>query len=158
MAGLNKLSPAKGSRKRKTRLGLGHASGKGRSCTKGQKGQTSRSGNTRKESGEGGQMPLVRRIPKSGFSNRSFTERYEYVNLKNLAKFSSVGEINPEFLKEKGLIKHIRPVKILGDGDIKSAISVKAHAFSASAKKKIEDAGGSVVLAEIKSRKIKKES
>jgi small subunit ribosomal protein S5 len=154
---LNNLSPKKGSRKRKMRLGYGPASGKGRSCTKGQKGQTSRSGNTRKESSEGGQMPLIRRIPKSGFSNVRFTNKYECVNLKNLVKYSS-SEITPKFLKEKGLVKSAEKIKILGDGVLKSALTISAHSFTSSAKKKIESAGGKAVVVEIARKTKNKES
>lgn len=146
MVELNNLSPRKGSRRKKTRLGLGNASGKGRSCAKGQKGQTSRSGNTRKESKEGGQMPLFRRIPKSGFSNARFAFRYECVNIKDLAKFSPDTEVTPRTLREHKLIKCASRVKILGEGELKSVLTVKAHSFSSSAKKKIESAGGKAIV------------
>jgi large subunit ribosomal protein L15 len=148
MIELGNLSPRKGSRHKKTRLGLGYSSGKGRSCTKGQKGQTSRSGHTRKESGEGGQMPFLRRIPKSGFSNVRFSKRYECVNLRDIEKLSSHAEITPQTLKEHGLIKSIKRVKILGDGRLKAALKIKAHRFSASARKKIENVGGESILLE----------
>ena len=150
MIGLNNLSYKKGAKHRKMRLGLGNASGKGRSCTKGQKGQTSRSGNTRKESGEGGQMPLQRRIPKSGFSNVKFMRRFECVNLDRLNKFPAGSEITPKILKEKRMVDCDNRVKILGNGELKSSVKITAHAFSAGAKKKIEAAGGTAILIEIK--------
>jgi large subunit ribosomal protein L15 len=145
MADLSSLSPRPGSKRKKMRLGKGDGSGKGRSCTKGQKGQTSRSGNTRKESGEGGQMPLLRRIPKSGFSNVKFAKKTEYVNLNSLAKFKDE-EITPQFLKEKRLVKHGKHIKILGNGEIKSSLKISAHAFSKSAQEKIKTAGGTAAI------------
>ena len=101
MVTLNKLFPKHGSRKEKRRLGLGPGSGLGNYCTKGMKGQTSRSGNTRKESKEGGQMPLIRHTPKSGFSNKDFARRYDYVNVGSLEKvFAAGAEVTPEALKK----------------------------------------------------------
>jgi large subunit ribosomal protein L15 len=149
MVTLNKLFPKCGSRKSKKRLGLGIASGIGRSSGKGMKGQTSRSGNTKKESKEGGQMILARRVPKSGFSNVKFAKKYDYVNIGALDKsFKSGAEVNPEALEQKGLIKNWDRVKVLGMGEIKNSLKVTAHAFSKSAKEKIEKAGGSVTAIE----------
>ena len=147
MVNLSTLFPKHGSRKTKRRIGLGIGSGMGRSATKGMKGQTSRSGNTRKESKEGGQMPLVRRIPKSGFSNAAFAVAGEFVNIGSLdKKFKAGAEVNPEILKKNGLVHHTHKVKILGNGELKAAINVSAHAFSASAKAAIEKAGGKAVI------------
>jgi large subunit ribosomal protein L15 len=147
MVNLSTLFPKHGSKKPKRRIGLGIGSGMGRSATKGMKGQTSRSGNTRRESKEGGQMPLVRRIPKSGFSNVSFAVAGEFVNIGSLDKrFKAGEEVNPEILKKKGLIHCTGKVKILGNGELKTALNITAHAFSASAKAAIEKAGGTATV------------
>ena len=154
MVHLSTLFPKHGSRKAKRRIGLGIGSGMGRSSTKGMKGQTSRSGNTRKESKEGGQMPLVRRIPKSGFSNVSFAKKGEFVNIGSLAKkFKAGAEVNPETLKKANLIKKADKVKILGTGELTVALKVCAHGFSASAKAAIEKAGGTATLIQKKAKK-----
>lgn len=157
MVNLSTLFPKHGSRKTKRRIGLGIGSGMGRSSTKGMKGQTSRSGNSRKESKEGGQMPLVRRIPKSGFSNAAFAIVGEFVNIGSLdKKFKTGEEVTPELLKKKNLVKKTSKIKILGTGEIKSALKVTAHAFSKSAKEAIEKAGGSVTIIEKKSKVLEK--
>ncbi len=154
MVHLSTLFPKHGSRKAKRRIGLGIGSGMGRSSTKGMKGQTSRSGNTRKESKEGGQMPLVRRIPKSGFSNVSFAKKSEFVNIGSLAKaFKAGAEVTPEILKKANLIKKADKVKVLGTGELNIALKVSAHGFSATAKAAIEKAGGTVTLIEKKAKK-----
>ncbi len=156
MAHLSTLFPKHGSRKAKRRIGLGVGSGMGRSATKGMKGQSARSGNTKKESKEGGQMPLVRRIPKSGFSNAMFATKSEFVNIGSLDKvFKSGQEVTPELLKEKRLIHDIKKVKILGNGEIKIALKVSAHSFSAGAKSAIEKAGGTVSVIEKKAAAVK---
>jgi large subunit ribosomal protein L15 len=153
MVNLSTLFPKHGSRKEKRRIGLGVGSGMGRSSTKGMKGQTSRSGNARKESKEGGQMPLVRRIPKSGFSNAPFAVPCELVNIGSLAKVFKVNEeVTPEVLKKKNLISKTDKVKILGTGEIKIALNVTAHGFSKGAKEAIEKAGGKAVLIEKKAK------
>lgn len=147
MVSLNKLSPKHGSRKVKRRIGLGIGSGMGRSAGKGMKGQTSRSGNKRRESKEGGQMPLIRRIPKSGFSNVEFANKYAYVNIGTLSKIFKAGaEVTPELLKKEGAVKCACKIKVLGMGEVKEALKVSAHAFSASAKTAIEKAGGTVTV------------
>ena len=154
MVHLSTLFPKHGSRKAKRRIGLGIGSGMGRSSTKGMKGQTSRSGNTRKESKEGGQMPLVRRIPKSGFSNVSFAKKGEFVNIGSLAKvFKAGAEVTPEILKKANLVKKADKVKILGTGELTVALKVSAHGFSATAKAAIEKAGGSATLIEKRAKK-----
>ncbi|MDR1124361.1 MAG: 50S ribosomal protein L15 [Elusimicrobiota bacterium] len=153
MVNLSTLFPKHGSRKAKRRIGLGVGSGMGRSATKGMKGQTSRSGNTRKESKEGGQMPLFRRIPKSGFSNAAFAVAGEFVNIGSLDKqFKAGAEVNPEILRKNGLIHHVHKVKILGNGELNAALNVSAHAFSASAKAAIEKAGGKAIVIEKKAK------
>ena len=151
MVSLNTLFPKHGSRKAKRRLGLGPGSGLGNYCTKGMKGQTSRSGNTRKESKEGGQMPLIRHTPKSGFSNKDFAKRYDYVNIGSLEKvFAAGAEVTPEALKKAGIIHDETRVKVLASGTLSKALKVSAHGFSATAKAAIEKAGGTVTVIETK--------
>ena len=147
MVNLNTLFPKHGSRKAKRRLGIGPGSGLGNYCTKGMKGQTSRSGNTRKESKEGGQMPLIRHTPKSGFSNKDFAKRYDYVNVGSLEKVFAAGtEVTPEALKKAGIIHDETRVKVLANGTLTKALKVSAHGFSATAKAAIEKAGGTVTV------------
>lgn len=151
MVTLNKLFPKHGSRKAKRRLGIGPGSGLGNYCTKGMKGQTSRSGNTRKESKEGGQMPLIRHTPKSGFSNKDFAVRYDYVNVGSLEKLFAAGaEVTPEALKKAGVIHCTCRVKVLANGTLTKALKVSAHGFSATAKAAIEKAGGTATVIETK--------
>jgi large subunit ribosomal protein L15 len=147
MVGLNNLKPKYGSVHRKKRLGTGQGSGHGQTSTRGQKGQNSTSGGAKPDGFEGGQMPLLRRIPKSGFSNVRFQIKYEWVNISSLEKcFKAGDEVTPEALVKARLVKHTDQIKILGDGELKKALTVKAHAFSASAKEKIEKAGGKTDL------------
>jgi large subunit ribosomal protein L15 len=142
MIGLNNLKPAKGSKQRKKIVGRGLGSGMGRTSTRGSKGQKSRSGDGSKKIGfEGGQMPILRRIPKRGFNN-IFRKEYEIVNVDKLNKFESGAEITPASLKEAGMVSNAKLVKILGVGDLKKALTVKAAAFSKSAADKIKAAGG----------------
>ncbi len=136
---LHELSPAKGSKKNKKRVGRGPGSGNGKTAGRGHKGQRSRSGFSRRAGFEGGQMPLVRRVPKRGFTNIFRTE-YAIVNLSALSELE--GEIGPESLQEAGLVRAGRLVKVLGDGEVGKALTVRAHKFSASARRKIEEAGG----------------
>lgn len=138
---LHDLTPAKGSKKDKKRVGRGPGSGLGKTAGRGHKGQRSRSGYSRRPGFEGGQMPLVRRVPKRGFTNIFRTE-FAVVNLADLAELE--GEVTPESLAAAGRVRRGRPVKVLGDGEIGRALTVKAHAFSASAREKIEAAGGTV--------------
>jgi len=135
----NIRAPRKASENRK-RVGRGMGSGMGKTSTRGHKGQRSRSGSRLLRGFEGGQMPLHRRLPKRGFTN-IFRQEYSIVNLEKLA---AMGEntINPEVLRKAGVISTKRPVKILGDGELKSAITVQAHKFSKSAREKITKAGG----------------
>lgn len=136
---LHELNPAKGSRKSRKRVGRGPGSGSGKTAGRGNKGQKSRSGHSRSLGFEGGQMPLVRRVPKRGFTNVFRTE-FSVVNVGALAELE--GEITPELLVERGLAKRGMPVKILGEGEVGKALAVSAHKFSASARAKIEGAGG----------------
>jgi large subunit ribosomal protein L15 len=139
---LDKLAPVPGSRKKEKRIGRGPGSGHGKTSTKGHKGQKARSGGVKGPGFEGGQQPLIRRIPKRGFKSHSRKE-YSIVNLKSL---DGCGEkmINPDILKNMGLIKHTSLVKILGVGDISKALTVHAHKFSKTAEEKIKQAGGSI--------------
>lgn len=141
---LHDLSPVPGSRKKKKRLGQGLGSGHGKTAGKGHKGQKARAGASIGANFEGGQMPLARRIPKRGFSNYRFATRYEIVNVADLEdRFESGAEVNAKVLSELRMISGSdKLVKILGVGEISKAITVRANAFSASAAKKIEAAGG----------------
>ncbi|MBO0847509.1 MAG: 50S ribosomal protein L15 [Nocardioides sp.] len=136
------LRPAPGAHKAKTRKGRGEAS-KGKTAGRGTKGTKARS--TVPEGFEGGQMPLIRRVPKlKGFKN-PFRVEYQVVNLARLAElYPEGGEVTPEDLAAKGAVRSGRPVKVLGSGDISVTVQVKAHAFSGSAKEKITGAGGTV--------------
>lgn len=145
---LSNLKYALGSKKKRKRIGRGEGSGHGGTATRGENGQKSRAGFSRKLFFEGGQMPLQRRIPKRGFTN-IFKKEFQLVNLDRLQKLIddkkiTVSDINASVLLEAGLISKIDvPVKILGDGELKSKINVTADAFSKSAKEKIESKGGS---------------
>jgi large subunit ribosomal protein L15 len=142
---LNDLQPAKGSRKKRTRIGRGPGSGRGKTSGRGTKGQKSISGYSRKLGFEGGQMPLVRRVPKRGFTNIFRTE-YAEVNIEKLSRIKKK-TIKVEDLVKNGIVKKkTQPVKILGRGKITTAKTVHAHKFSKSAQEKIEKAGGKVVL------------
>ncbi|MFA6093028.1 MAG: 50S ribosomal protein L15 [Elusimicrobiota bacterium] len=143
--GLHTLAPAKGARKRSKRIGMGLGSGHGKTATRGTKGQTSRSGDGKMIGFEGGQTPMIRRIPKRGFRNTSFQTRYQLVDVGDLARvFKNQSEVGLEALRVHGLVKGRMPVKVLGDGELKRALKVQAHAFSKSAEDKIKKAGGSV--------------
>ena len=140
---LHDLKPAPNSKTKKQRKGRGTGSGRGYTCGRGSKGQNSRSGGSVGPIFEGGQTPLFRRLPKKGFNNK-FKKEYNEVNVYQLDKFSEGEEVTPEDLLEKGIIDSIAKngVKILGDGEIDIALNVKAHAFTSSAKEKIEKAEG----------------
>lgn len=140
---LNKLRPARGATKRRKRLGHGPGSGRGKTSTRGHKGQQSRSGYRRKLGFEGGQMPLTRRIPKRGFVN-IFKKNYEIVNVHILGKLEPNTVVTPVLLKEKGIIKGSNKLKILGEGEIAVPLTVKAHKFSKKAQEKITAAKGTV--------------
>ena len=139
MSLLSQLSPAKGSKHAPKRIGRGIGSGLGGTSTKGHKGQLARTGGKVRRGFEGGQTPLHRRLPKFGFSNAAFANRFEIVNHSQLVNFT--GEKKKKKLHEAGLINK-GPVKILGNGELKVALTIKAHKFSEGAKKAIEAAGG----------------
>ena len=139
---LHSLKPAEGSKHRRIRVGRGRASGKGKTAGRGHKGQMSRAGATHKPLFEGGQMPFVRKLPIRGFKNINRKEILP-VNLEALNAFEDGSEVTIELLKEKGLINgRFDGVKVLGNGNVEKKLTVKVNAFSASAKEKIEAAGG----------------
>ena len=142
---LNELKIPKGAKAKSTkRLGRGRGTGQGCTSGHGHKGQNCRSGGGVRRSFEGGQMPLIRRVPKRGFFHLN-ANTYEVVNLSDIEKKGLEGEVTPEVLKSSGLVNKSRAkVKILGDGDISKALTFKAHAFSRSAREKIANAGGTV--------------
>ena len=142
MSLLSKLSPAEGSTHYRKRVGRGIGSGLGGYSGKGGKGQTQRSGGGIRRGFEGGQTPLHRRLPKFGFSNVAFETKYQIINLSQFEKVK--GEVTPETLVQAGLVKKNDLVKILAHGELKSAVTVKAHKFSEKAKEAIEKAGGKV--------------
>lgn len=144
---LHTLKPASGSTKTRKRIGRGQGSGRGGTSTRGHKGAKSRSGYSQKLGFEGGQMPLQRRVPKFGFKNHNRVE-YKPINLDDLQRLAdekSLSTVTVDVLRENGLIGKKDLVKILGRGELKAALEVTAHAFSASAKSGIESAGGSTV-------------
>ena len=144
---LGKLQPPRGAKKRPKRVGRGPGSGHGKTSCKGSKGQKARSGAPIRPGFEGGQMPLQRRLPKRGFRN-IFKERFALVNVKDLNRFSAGAVVDIEALQKAGLVKKIYDgVKILGDGDLQVAVTVKAHKFTEAARKKIEAAAGKVEVA-----------
>ncbi|CDZ75241.1 50S ribosomal protein L15 [Peptoniphilus sp. ING2-D1G] len=142
---LHDLRPAEGGGvKAKKRVGRGIGSGLGKTSGRGHKGQNARSGGGVRPGFEGGQMPLFRRLPKRGFTN-IFAKQYSILNVEDLNVFEDGAEVTPEVLKEMGLIKKNNDgVRILGNGDLTSKITVKAHHFSKSAVEKIESAGGKI--------------
>lgn len=142
---LHTLKPAEGSTKREKRIGRGTGSGRGGTSTRGHKGAQSRSGYSSKAGFEGGQMPLVRRLPKFGFNNPNRVE-FKVLNLDDLQKLADnhgAKTMDLAFFMEHGLISKSDKVKVLGRGELKAGIQVSAHAFSATAKENIEKAGGS---------------
>jgi large subunit ribosomal protein L15 len=141
---LSDLRPPRGSRHRKVRVGRGMGSKLGKTAGKGNKGQQSRAGYSRRRGFEGGQMPLHRRIPKRGFRNPFGTD-YAVVNVESLNAFPAGEKVSPEVLLLRGLVRQAgASVKVLGNGELKVALTVQAHAFSKSAREKIEGAGGKV--------------
>ena len=141
---LSELKATPGSRKDRKRIGRGIGSGTGKTSGRGQKGQKSRSGGNPHPWFEGGQMPLYRRLPKRGFTN-IFKKEYDTVNLAQLARLETKNPITPEVMKEKGIIRRVDSVKILGNGELPEAVTVHAQKFSRSAVEKIEKSGGKVV-------------
>jgi large subunit ribosomal protein L15 len=141
---LSTLRPAPGAKKPRKRVGRGPGSGLGKTSGRGEKGQKSRSGYSRRFGFEGGQMPLTRRIPKRGFTN-IFRVEFQVINLRDLERLFADGDaVTPASLKEKGLLRRSgQPVKVLANGELTKKLKVEAHGFSAAARARIEAAGGS---------------
>lgn len=149
---LNELKPAPGSRKNRKRVGRGPGSGSGKTAGRGEKGQKSRSGYSRKRGFEGGQMPLHRRVPKRGFTNIFRTE-YRTINVDRLNVFAAGSVVTPDALEQAGLVKKgALKVKVLGGGELSVSLTVRAHKYAKSAVLKIEAAGGTVEVLEAHSR------
>ena len=141
---LHDLTPARGAKKRRKRIGRGPGSGHGKTATKGHKGLKARSGGGKRPGFEGGQMPLIRRLPKFGFTN-PFRAEYNIVNVKSFEKWTGVEMITPQAMVDAGLVKRKKlPIKILGNGELKKSLVIQAHKFSKSAEAKIQAAGGRV--------------
>ncbi len=141
---IHELKPAEGSNRRRKRVGRGMASGHGKTSGRGHKGQGARSGGGKGPYFEGGQTPLVRRLPKRGFTN-VFQKVYAEVKLNDLNRFAPGTVVTPELLMESGLVKKVNDgIKILGNGEVSHALTVQAHSFTKSAAAKIEEAGGKV--------------
>lgn len=152
---LHNLKPRPGAKHRRKRLGQGESSGTGKTSGRGDKGQRARSGSSLRPGFEGGQMPLIRRLPKRGFSNAAHTRTYIPVNVAALNRFDDGAMVDIETMKQAGLANgNSDGIKILGQGDISKKLIVKAQAFSASAKAKIEGAGG---ICELMPKRIKTE-
>ena len=147
MMRLHSLRPRPGSRHRTKRLGCGESSGHGKTSGKGTKGQKARSGGSIRLGFEGGQMPLIRRLPKRGFNNAAFHKRYAVVNVSDLNALKAGTTINEQLLRESNLVRgHFFGIKILGDGELKHDLKVQVDKISATAREKIEKAGGTVTL------------
>ena len=145
---LSNIHAPKKARENRKRVGRGMGSGMGKTSTRGHKGQRSRSGSRMIRGFEGGQMPLHRRMPKRGFTN-IFRKEYAIVSLERLAELGET-TITPDILRKAGVVKTKLPVKILGDGELKAALTVSAHKFSKSAQEKITKAGGKVEVLSVK--------
>ncbi len=149
MMRLHNLQPRPGSRHRVKRLGCGESSGHGKTSGKGHKGQKARSGGSIRLGFEGGQMPLIRRLPKRGFNNAAFHRRYAIINLDDLNAFKAGTAVNEQLLRESKLVRgDFAGIKILGDGELKHGLKVEADKISAAAREKIEKAGGTITLRE----------
>jgi len=149
MMRLHNLGPRPGARHRVKRLGCGESSGHGKTSGKGHKGQKARSGGSIRLGFEGGQMPLIRRLPKRGFDNAAFHKRYAIVNLNDLGHFKAGTTVNEQSLRDSKLVRgHFTGIKILGNGDLKHGLKVEADKVSTGAREKIEKAGGTVTLRE----------
>jgi large subunit ribosomal protein L15 len=141
---LHELSPAPGSKKKPTRVGRGIGSGLGKTSGRGHKGQNARAGGGVRPGFEGGQMPIYRRLPKRGFYNK-FGKEYTEVNVRELNRFEAGTVVDPVVLVESGVIKNVRDgIRILGNGELEKALTVKANGFTKSAAEKIQAAGGKV--------------
>ena len=148
---LHDLKPRPGAKHRRKRLGQGESSGRGKTSGRGGKGQTARSGSSIRIGFEGGQMPLIRRIPKRGFNNARHTTRYIPVNLESLNAFEEGARVDEAALRSVGLANGRGDgIKILGDGEVTRKLTVSAHAFSASARAKIEAKGGTCEIISVK--------
>ena len=144
---LNELKPRPGAKHRVKRLGCGESSGHGKTSGEGHKGQKARSGGSIRLGFEGGQMPLIRRLPKRGFGNGAFRGTYAIINLADLERFDADTRVTEEVLREKGLLKgSVDGVKVLGRGELTKKLTVEADKFSESARQKIEQAGGAAVV------------
>ena len=147
MIRLHSLRPRPGSRHRVKRLGCGESSGHGKTSGKGHKGQKARSGGSIRLGFEGGQMPLIRRLPKRGFNNAAFHKTYAVVNLSDLNEFKAGSVVNEQSLREAKLVRgDVAGIKILGDGELKHALKIEVDKVSAGAREKIDKAGGTVEL------------
>src|ERR1700736_7072365 len=147
MMRLHNLRPRPGARHRVKRLGCGESSGHGKTSGKGHKGQKARSGGSIRLGFEGGQMPLIRRLPKRGFNNAAFHATYAIVNLDDLKEFKAGTVVNEQLLRESKLVRgDFAGIKILGDGELKHALKIEADKVSESAKAKIEKAGGTISM------------
>ena len=146
---LHNLRPRPGSRHRVKRLGCGESSGHGKTSGKGHKGQKARSGGSIRLGFEGGQMPLIRRLPKRGFNNAAFHKHYAILNVSDLNSFKAGAVVNEQLLRDSKLIRgDFVGIKILGDGELKHDLKVEADKVSATAREKIEKAGGTITLRE----------
>jgi large subunit ribosomal protein L15 len=149
MMRLHNLQPRPGSRHRVKRLGCGESSGHGKTSGKGNKGQKARSGGSIRLGFEGGQMPLIRRLPKRGFNNAAFHRRYAIINLDDLNGFKAGTAVNEQLLRESKLVRgDFVGIKILGDGELKHGLNVEVDKVSTAAREKIEKAGGTITLRE----------
>jgi large subunit ribosomal protein L15 len=149
MVRLHNLRPRPGSHHRVKRLGCGESSGHGKTSGKGSKGQKARSGGSIRLGFEGGQMPLIRRLPKRGFNNAAFRKHYAIVNVSDLSVFEAGTLVNEQLLRESNLVRgHFAGIKILGNGELKHGLKVQADKVSTTAREKIEKAGGTVTLLE----------
>jgi large subunit ribosomal protein L15 len=149
MIRLHNLRPRPGSRHRVKRLGCGESSGHGKTSGKGHKGQKARSGGSIRLGFEGGQMPLIRRLPKRGFNNAAFHKDYAIINLSDLNEFKAGTVVNEQLLRESKLVRgNVAGIKILGDGELKHPLKIEVDKISASARAKVDKAGGTVALRE----------
>ncbi|CAN5441628.1 hypothetical protein BH20VER3_BH20VER3_10460 [soil metagenome] len=152
MIRLHNLKPRPGAKHRTKRLGIGESSGHGKTSGKGHKGQKARSGGSIRLGFEGGQMPLIRRLPKRGFNNAAFKKTYALINLDDLNDFKAGTVVNEEMLRESKYIRgKVAGLKILGRGELKHELTIEADRVSESAREKIEKAGGTITLRERKS-------
>ncbi len=159
MMRLHNFRPRPGSRHRVKRLGCGESSGHGKTSGKGHKGQKARSGGSIRLGFEGGQMPLIRRLPKRGFNNAAFHKNYAIVNLDDLNEFKAGTVVSEQLLRESKLVRgHFVGIKILGDGELKHGLTVEADKVSAAAREKIEKAGGTIIPRLRDDRRVQSES